>query len=87
VHYRHLIKEERYQIPALYEAGWSQAAIAAKLERHPSSISRELNRNRVVGPFRPQVAELLAEARGTRKRCSPSTKRHLAKDERSARIS
>jgi IS30 family transposase len=60
--YRHLIQEERYQISALKEAGWSQGAIAAKLGRHPSSISRELNRNRAVGPYRPQVAELLAAA-------------------------
>jgi len=61
--YRHLIQEERYQISALKEAGWSQGAIAAKLSRSPSSISRELNRNRVVGPYQPQVAELLAAAR------------------------
>lgn len=61
--YRHLIQEERYQISALHEAGWSQVAIAAKLGRHPSSISRELNRNRVVGPYQPQVAGLLATAR------------------------
>jgi IS30 family transposase len=61
--YRHLIQEERYQISALKEAGWSLGAIAAQLGRHPSSISRELNRNRVVGPYRPQVAGLLAAAR------------------------
>jgi IS30 family transposase len=61
--YRHLIQEERYQISALKEAGWSQGAIAAKLGRHTSSISRELNRNRVVGPYRPQVAGFLAAAR------------------------
>ena len=61
--YRHLIQEERYQISALQEAGWSQGAIAAKLGRHASSISRELNRNRVVGPYQPQVAGLLAAAR------------------------
>jgi IS30 family transposase len=61
--YRHLIQEERYQISALHEAGWSQVSIAAKLGRHPSSISRELNRNRTVGPYQPQVAGLLAAAR------------------------
>jgi IS30 family transposase len=61
--YRHLIQEERYQISALQEAGWSQGAIAAKLGRHASSISRELSRNRVVGPYQPQVAGLLAAAR------------------------
>jgi IS30 family transposase len=36
--YRHLIQEERYQISALFDAGWSQEAIAAKLGRHASSI-------------------------------------------------
>jgi IS30 family transposase len=61
--YRHLIQEERYQISALQEAGWSQGAIAARLGRAASSISRELNRNRVVGPYQPQVAGLLAAAR------------------------
>lgn len=61
--YRHLIQEERYQISALREAGWSLGAIAAKLGRHASSISRELNRNRVVGPYQPQAAGLLATAR------------------------
>jgi len=61
--YRHLIQEERYQISALKEAGWSLRAIASKLSRSPSSLSRELNRNRVVGPYQPQVAALLAAAR------------------------
>jgi transposase, IS30 family len=61
--YRHLIQEERYQICSLHEAGWSQGAIAAKLGRHVSSISRELNRNRVFDSYQPQVAGLLATAR------------------------
>ena len=61
--YRHLIQEERYQIFALKEAGWSQKAIATKLGRHASSISRELNRNRVFDAYQPQVAALLAAAR------------------------
>lgn len=61
--YRHLIQEERYQISALKEAGWSQKAIAAKLGRHASSISRELTRNRVFDAYQPQVAGILASAR------------------------
>ena len=64
--YRHLIQEERYQISALKEAGWSLGAIGAKLGRPASTISRELNRNRVVGPYQPHVAGLLAMARGLR---------------------
>ena len=61
--YRHLIQEERYQISALRDAGWSLGAIASKLGRHASSISRELNRNRVFDAYQPQVAGLLATAR------------------------
>jgi transposase, IS30 family len=64
--YRHLIQEERYQISALKQAGWSLGAIGAKLGRPSSTISRELNRNRVVGPYQPQVAGLLAAARRLR---------------------
>jgi IS30 family transposase len=60
--YRHLIQEERCQIFAFKGAGWSLGAIAAKLGRGVSTISRELNRNRVVGPYQPQVAGLLAAA-------------------------
>jgi len=61
--YRHFIQEELYQISALQEAGWSQGSIAARLGRAASSISRELGSNRVVGPYPPQVAGLLAAAR------------------------
>jgi IS30 family transposase len=54
--YRHLIQEERYQISALHEAGWSQQAIGIRLGRHASSISRELKRNRVVGPYQTCIS-------------------------------
>ena len=64
--YRHLIQEERYQISALKEAGWPLGAIGAKLGRPASTISRELNRNRVAGPYQPQEAGLLAAARSQR---------------------
>jgi IS30 family transposase len=64
--YHHLIQEERYQISALKEAGWSMGSIGAKLGRPSSTISRELNRNRVVGSYQPQVAGLLATARSQR---------------------
>src|ERR1035441_1770716 len=61
--YRHLIQEERYQISALLEAGFSQGAIAAKLSRSPSSVSRELSRNRLASSYLPQIAVALAKAR------------------------
>lgn len=43
--YTHLTRDERYQIQALKKAGHAQRAIAALLQRHPSTISRELARN------------------------------------------
>jgi len=55
--YRHLIQEERYQISAFQLAGWLMRAIAAKLGRHVSTVSRELGRNRANGDYQPQVAE------------------------------
>ena len=61
--YRHLIQEERYQISALHEAGFSQQAIAAKLSRSRSTVSRELSRNRLAGSYQPQVAVVLAKVR------------------------
>jgi len=71
--YRHLTQEERYQISAFQQAGWSQAAIATKLDRHTSSISRELNRNRVFDAYQPQVAGLLATARS--QKCAANARR------------
>jgi IS30 family transposase len=66
MHYCHLIQEERYQISALKEAGWSVRAIAGKLGRPPSTVGRELRRNRVTAPCQPQVAQLLAAPRSQR---------------------
>jgi IS30 family transposase len=44
--YRHLTIKERIQLKVLHEMGWSARGIAKKLGRHPSTIVRELNRNR-----------------------------------------
>ena len=43
--YKHLTKEERYQIQAYKKAGFTQVRIATELEVHKSTISRELKRN------------------------------------------
>lgn len=50
---------ERYAIGALLAAGFTQAAIADILQRHRSTISRELRRNtaRTCGWYRPKLAE------------------------------
>lgn len=56
---------------ALLAHGFRQAAIARILERHPSTITRELQRNRARGSgwYQPLVAEDYARARRRRTRC------------------
>ena len=43
--YRQLTSGERYALSALRKQGCSQAQIARTLNRHPSTISREIRRN------------------------------------------
>ena len=61
--YTHLAQEERYQIYALMKAGHPQAEIAALVGRHPSTVSRELARNRGSRGYRPAQAHARAAAR------------------------
>ncbi|HCI52639.1 MAG TPA: IS30 family transposase [Gallionella sp.] len=60
MNYTHLTREERYQIYALKKAGHTQSEIANVLERSPSTISRELSRNRGGRGYRPKQAQRLA---------------------------
>ncbi|MDH4284489.1 MAG: IS30 family transposase [Gallionellaceae bacterium] len=60
MNYTHLTREERYQIYALKKAGHTQSEIASVLERSPSTISRELSRNRGGRGYRPKQAQRLA---------------------------
>ncbi len=73
----HLSQEERYMIEELKSIGYNQASIAAKLERHPTTISRELKRNTGQRGYRHKQAQRQAQARaeGSRnaKRISQST--------------
>ena len=62
-HYTHLTQEERYQIHAYKKAGFSPAAIALELNRHVSTIHRELARNTGLRGYRPKQAHRLAQAR------------------------
>lgn len=62
-HYTHLTQEERYQIQAYKKAGFSPAAIAFDLNRHVSTINRELARNTGLKGYRPKQAHCLAQAR------------------------
>ena len=58
--YTQLTREERYQIYALKQAGYNQSKIATMLDRHKSTISREISRNRGMRGYRPQQAHHLA---------------------------
>jgi transposase, IS30 family len=67
--YHQLTQEERYRITAHRMAGCTQAQIARLLQRHPSTIGRELKRNatRHDGDSRAEKAHSYATAR--RRRC------------------
>ncbi len=62
-HYTQLTQEERYQIYAYKKAGFSNALIAQELDRHESTIKRELSRNKGLRGYRPQQAHCLAQKR------------------------
>ena len=64
MNYTHLTQDERYQIYILLKAGHTQIEIAQLMQRHPSTISRELARNRGQRGYRPKQAQGLADARG-----------------------
>ena len=70
-HYTHLAQEERYQIHALMKAGHRQAEIAVLLDRHPSTVGRELARNWGGRGYRPQQAHALALSRAHAARIRP----------------
>ena len=59
---RYLDRDERYELARLVEAGQSQREIAARMGRSPSTICRELARNRDprTGEYQPERAHTLA---------------------------
>ena len=61
--YQHLSKTERYQIFILMKDGKTQSQIATLMDRHKSTISRELARNTGLKGYRPKQVCLLAEER------------------------
>ena len=61
--YTQLTRDERYQIYALRKAGHSQKEIAEVLGRNPSTISRELRRNKGLKGYRPEQSHRLAQNR------------------------
>lgn len=58
--------QERYCIHAHFQAGLSMRAIALMLDRAPSTISRELRRNRKDRRYEPQQAQRMSEQRRSR---------------------
>ncbi|QGA10541.1 IS30 family transposase [Acinetobacter wanghuae] len=63
MNYTHLTQEERYQIFTLLREGFSQRYIAWRLNRSPSTISREINRNRARNGYFAKHASKLARRR------------------------
>jgi IS30 family transposase len=65
---RYLDREERYELARLREAGWSLRQIGVRMGRAPSTISRELARNRDprTGRYQPERAGRLAWQRQRR---------------------
>ena len=61
--YQHLSQTERYQIYILMKDGKTQSQIAKLMDRHKSTISREIGRNTGLKGYRPKQACLLAEER------------------------
>ena len=61
--YTHLTLEERYQIEAMLRVARKWEEIAQALGRAPSTIKREVRRNRGVRGYRAQAADALACAR------------------------
>jgi IS30 family transposase len=65
---RYLDREERFELARLREAGLSVRAVAARLGRSPSTVSRELARNADprTGGYQPERAHRLAWQRQRR---------------------
>lgn len=61
--YQQLTQDQRYQIHAFLKAGLSQSRIAGELGIEPSTICRELKRNRGRRGYRPKQAQQLADSR------------------------
>ena len=68
--YRQITSDERYTLGALHKQGYSPAEIARILGRHPSTIGRELERNRTRydGAYRYSKAQERTGGRRSRSR-------------------
>ena len=66
--YKHLTREERYQIHALRRQNISPAVIAVELRRSRSTITRELKRNAGAQGYKPAKADDRARSRQSTRR-------------------
>ncbi len=64
--FRHLQYDERCQIQALHQQGFSVTAIAGPLQRHKSTVCRELQRNAGPSGYHHEQAQQLARERRRR---------------------
>ncbi len=69
--YTQLTQEQRYQIYALRKAGFNQTVIAAELEVHKSTVTREIKRNTGQRGYRPQQAHQSALERRRKRAAKP----------------
>ena len=61
--YKHLTRDERCQLAILMKSGQTQKEIAKLMSRSPSTISRELQRNRGQRGYRPKQAHARSVSR------------------------
>jgi IS30 family transposase len=76
VSYQQLTPEQRYQIYGLIKAGFNQTQIAAEINVHKATVSREMHRGRGQRGYRPRQAQELADTRQLRRvkpRIKPQT--------------
>jgi IS30 family transposase len=57
--YRHISYNDRFKIQVLFSEGYSFKQIGLKINKHPTTVSRELKRNSAGGRYTPEVAQRL----------------------------
>lgn len=72
--YRHLTLDQRYQIAYLFSGHISKKSIAETIGCHPSTVTRELQRNRTDKPYAGSIAHGQAKQR----RRSASSRPHVS---------
>jgi IS30 family transposase len=75
--YQHLSQAERYQIYILMKDGKTQSQIATLMDRHKSTISRELARNTGLKGYRPKQVPASRGAFLRLSQCSPNQSQRL----------